>query len=57
MVPKVGDSLTSDMQRGIGYGTDTCWSNPEGKPNTLPEAPTYEIRGPEGLLRIVQTIV
>ena len=27
----VGDSLTSDIKGGIGYGLDTCWFNPQGK--------------------------
>ncbi len=31
----VGDSLTSDIKGGIGYGIDTCWYNPCGK--TAPE--------------------
>lgn len=28
----VGDSLSSDIRGGIGFGIDTCWYNPEGKP-------------------------
>ncbi|MGN7469310.1 YjjG family noncanonical pyrimidine nucleotidase [Brevibacillus sp. SAFN-007a] len=40
----VGDSLTSDIQGGYRYGVDTCWYNPQGKPNDLGIAPTYEIR-------------
>lgn len=27
----VGDSLTSDMAGGVGYGLPTCWYNPHGK--------------------------
>ncbi len=34
----VGDSLTSDMKGGIGYGIDTVWFNPKGKqcPEDMP---------------------
>ena len=31
----VGDSLTSDIKGGIGFGIDTCWYNPASKP--IPE--------------------
>lgn len=27
----IGDSLTSDIKGGIGFGIDTCWYNPRGK--------------------------
>lgn len=39
----IGDSLTSDMQGGFLAGIDTCWFNPEHKPNTLNIPITYEI--------------
>ena len=32
----IGDSLTSDMAGGIGYGIDCCWYNPNGKTTDLP---------------------
>ena len=32
----IGDSLTSDMRGGIGYGIDTCWFNPARKATELP---------------------
>lgn len=32
----IGDSLTSDMAGGIGYGIDCCWYNPNGKTSDLP---------------------
>ncbi len=35
----VGDSLTSDIKGGVGYGLDTCWYNPKGL------APTAELAG------------
>lgn len=40
----VGDSLTSDMQGGIGAGIATCWYNPTGKANHLNLAIDHEIR-------------
>ena len=40
----VGDSLSSDIRGGAGFGLDTCWFNPAGKPNTSGLRPTYEIR-------------
>jgi 2-haloacid dehalogenase len=36
----VGDSLTSDITGGIGYGIDVCWFNPEG----IPHPPELEIQ-------------
>jgi 2-haloacid dehalogenase len=40
----VGDSLSSDIAGGCNAGLDTCWFNPQGKENTSPYHPTYEIR-------------
>ena len=39
----IGDSLTSDIKGGTAAGIDTCWFNPNHKPNTLGIIPTYEI--------------
>lgn len=39
----VGDSLSSDILGGIGFGLDTCWYNPAGLPLDGAPAPTYEI--------------
>lgn len=39
----VGDSLTSDIRGGLGFGIDTCWYNPAHKENTTGIQPTYEI--------------
>ena len=50
----VGDSLTSDMQGGMNYNIDTCWFNPNGKPNTLDRDPTFEIRSLDELAKLVQ---
>ena len=42
----VGDSLTSYIVGGIGYGLDTCWYNPAGleAPCELAEKLTYDAR-------------
>lgn len=40
----IGDSLTSDILGGMRYGIDTCWINPRGVPNTLPDEPTYQVK-------------
>ncbi|MGN7763089.1 YjjG family noncanonical pyrimidine nucleotidase [Paenibacillus sp. 22594] len=50
----VGDSLTSDIQGGTGYGIDTCWFNPLGKEGAPGIHPTYEIRELSGLLEIIR---
>jgi 2-haloacid dehalogenase len=39
----VGDSLTSDIRGGLGFGIDTCWYNPARKENMTGIRPTYEI--------------
>lgn len=39
----IGDSITSDIKGGYAAGIDTCWYNPEHKPNTLNIPVTYEI--------------
>ncbi|MBE7035669.1 MAG: noncanonical pyrimidine nucleotidase, YjjG family [Ruminococcaceae bacterium] len=39
----IGDSLTSDMLGGFSAGIDTCWFNPDHKPNSLNIPVTYEI--------------
>lgn len=49
----IGDSLTSDMAGGAGYGIDTCWFNPSGRDNDLGVAVTYEIGALEDLRRLV----
>jgi FMN phosphatase YigB (HAD superfamily) len=40
----VGDSLTSDIAGGRGYGLDTCWFNPTGTARPADATSTYEIR-------------
>ena len=39
----VGDSLSSDIAGGSGFGIDTCWFNPSGQSNGSSIVPTYEI--------------
>jgi 2-haloacid dehalogenase len=49
----IGDSLSSDIAGGIGYGLDTCWYNPHGLPGRADLAPTYEIRDLAELLPLL----
>lgn len=51
----IGDSLSSDMQGGINYGMDTCWFNPENRPNQHDLPITYEIHHLADLLNILET--
>ncbi len=39
----IGDSLSSDIRGGAGYGLDTCWFNPGGEPRPGDLEITYEI--------------
>lgn len=39
----IGDSLTSDIAGGTGYGIDTCWVNRTGVEDDLGLDPTYVI--------------
>ena len=50
----IGDSLTSDMKGGVIAGIDTCWYNPEHKPNTLDFSVTYEIDNLNKIAEIVE---
>ncbi|MBM7651014.1 YjjG family noncanonical pyrimidine nucleotidase [Neobacillus cucumis] len=40
----IGDSISSDIKGGQLAGIDTCWYNPNAKPNNTSIMPTYEIR-------------
>jgi len=40
----IGDSLSSDILGGNNFGIDTCWFNPQKKPNNTSIKPTYEIQ-------------
>ncbi|MBT8247243.1 MAG: YjjG family noncanonical pyrimidine nucleotidase [Acidimicrobiia bacterium] len=51
----VGDSLTSDIAGGAGYGIATCWYNPGGG-SAHPDAPIdHEIRSLDQLPRLATT--
>jgi YjjG family noncanonical pyrimidine nucleotidase len=41
----IGDSLSSDIQGGIGFGIDTCWVNLKGGRNETNIHPRFEVRG------------
>ena len=47
----VGDSLSSDISGGIGFGLDTCWYNPENISTSL--APTYTVSSLMSVLPII----
>ncbi len=49
----IGDSLSSDIAGGAGYGIDTCWFNPEKLENNTSVKPTYEISDWDGLFKIL----
>ncbi|PLS01890.1 YjjG family noncanonical pyrimidine nucleotidase [Neobacillus cucumis] len=49
----IGDSLSSDIKGGQLAGLDTCWFNPQGKPNNSRINPTYEIRNLNELFQIL----
>ncbi|MEE8138653.1 MAG: YjjG family noncanonical pyrimidine nucleotidase [Thermoanaerobaculia bacterium] len=40
----VGDSLSSDIRGGAGYGIDTCWFNPQQRPREEGCEISYEIQ-------------
>ena len=39
----IGDNLNSDIAGGNAYGIDTCWFNPNHRPNESPFTPTFVI--------------
>ncbi|WP_144555049.1 YjjG family noncanonical pyrimidine nucleotidase [Bacillus sp. X1(2014)] len=49
----IGDSLSSDIKGGQLAGLDTCWFNPNAKPNNTGIFPTYEIHDLNGLFTIL----
>ena len=49
----IGDSLSSDIAGGVGYGLDTCWYNPRGEQDKNGYPITYEIRELKQLLEIL----
>ncbi|QOT01039.1 noncanonical pyrimidine nucleotidase, YjjG family [Brevibacterium sp. JNUCC-42] len=50
----IGDSLSSDIKGGQLAGLDTCWFNPEMKPNETEIVPTYQIQKLDELYRILK---
>jgi 2-haloacid dehalogenase len=51
----IGDSLSADIKGGELAGMDTCWFNPNMKPNNSDCSPTYQIHTLEelkGLLKV-----
>ncbi|UNK21309.1 YjjG family noncanonical pyrimidine nucleotidase [Paenibacillus sp. N3/727] len=49
----IGDSLSADIAGGQLAGLDTCWFNPELKPNNTDIVPTYQIQSLDELYRIL----
>ncbi|MDR4948043.1 YjjG family noncanonical pyrimidine nucleotidase [Neobacillus cucumis] len=49
----IGDSISSDIKGGQLAGIDTCWYNPNAKPNNTSIMPTYEIRSLNELYQIL----
>jgi len=49
----IGDSLSADIKGGMNIGIDTCWFNINNEYNTLPLAPTYEIKQLSDLQKIL----
>ncbi|MDZ5606542.1 YjjG family noncanonical pyrimidine nucleotidase [Bacillus pseudomycoides] len=50
----IGDSLSADIKGGQLAGLDTCWFNPERKPNHTEIVPTYEIQSLNELYQILR---
>lgn len=50
----IGDSLSSDIAGGVGYGLDTCWYNPRGEQDKNSYPITYEIRELAQILEILK---
>jgi 2-haloacid dehalogenase len=50
----IGDSLSSDIKGGQLAGLDTCWFNPDMKPNDNQIIPTYQIKKLDELYQILQ---
>ena len=52
----VGDGLSSDIAGGVGFGIDTVWFNPSGKPNDASVVPTYEVSALSEILDLVREV-
>jgi len=49
----IGDSLTSDIAGGTGYGLPTCWFNQHGKVAGSNDQITHEISALDQLFDLV----
>jgi len=49
----IGDSLSSDIAGGVGYGLDTCWYNPRGEQDKNGYPITFQVRELRELLNIL----
>ncbi len=49
----IGDSLSSDIAGAAAFGLDSCWFNPEGRENTGPWSPSFEIGSWEEFFTVV----
>lgn len=52
----VGDGLSSDIAGGVGFGIDSAWFNPSGKPNNSSVVPTYEVSALSEVLGLVREV-
>ncbi|PGL36080.1 noncanonical pyrimidine nucleotidase, YjjG family [Bacillus cereus] len=50
----IGDSLSADIKGGYVAGIDTCWFNPEKKPNNSEIVPTYKVHSFEELYALLK---
>lgn len=51
----IGDSLSSDIAGGAGYGIATCWYNPQGRAVPLDATVDHEIRSLDQLPQLAAT--
>lgn len=49
----IGDSLSSDIAGGHGYGIATCWYNPSGNRSEHPVAPTHVVQSLDAIPRLL----
>ncbi|MEO1514903.1 MAG: YjjG family noncanonical pyrimidine nucleotidase [Bacteroidota bacterium] len=50
----IGDSLSSDVKGGIGFGLDTCWFNPKSKTAPSDLQPTHSVQTLPDLARLLR---
>jgi 2-haloacid dehalogenase len=49
----IGDRLETDVHGGNTFGVDSCWFNPERRPNSTAIVPKYEIHALRQVLELV----